>query len=104
MGSWPRHGGFGHDRAVKVDEFAPGLWRWTADLGGREVGCVYYETPDAVVLIDPVVPDEAERFLRALDRDVERLGVRVAIVCTSDERAAAAAPLVTRYGATLLRA
>ena len=88
---------------MKVDELAPGLWRWSADLGGDEVWCVYCETPDAIVLIDPIVPDEAERFWRALDRDVERLGVRVTIVCTSDERAAAAAELVTRYGATLLR-
>ena len=87
-----------------MEELAPGLWRWSADLGGDEVWCVYVETPDAIVLIDPVVPGEAERFFHALDRDVERLGVRVTIVCTSDEQAAAAAPLVTRYGATLLRA
>lgn len=89
---------------MNATELAPGLWRWSAGLGGDEVWCLYYETPDAIVLIDPVVPGEAEHFLRELDRDVERLGRRVAIVCTSDERAAAAAELVTRYGATLLRA
>ena len=87
-----------------MEELAPGVWRWSADVGGDEVWCLYYETPDAIVLVDPVVPGEAERFLEALDRDVDRLGVRVTIVCTSDERAGAAAALVTRYGATLLRA
>ena len=89
---------------MKVEELAPGVWRWSADVGGDEVWCLYYEAPDAIVLVDPVVPAEAERFLEALDRDVERLGVRVTIVCTSDERASAAAELVTRYGAGLLRA
>ena len=58
-----------------------GLWRWTtahpewspgADWD-REVGCVYWENPEAVVLVDPLVPvdDPArDRFLEALDRDV----------------------------------
>jgi hypothetical protein len=89
---------------MTVEELAGGVWRWSASLGGDEVWCLYYETPAAIVLIDPVVPDEPERFFSALDRDVERLGVPVTIVCTSDERAAAAAELVARYGATLLRA
>ena len=42
-----------------------------------EVGSVYYEADDAVVLIDPIVPSEdRERFLDALDRDVERANGR----------------------------
>lgn len=70
---------------MDVQEIAPGLWRWTAphpewtpDEGGPEgweqdVGCVYFEGPDAVVLVDPLVPaDEADRFWEALDRDVGR--------------------------------
>ena len=52
---------------MELDALAPGIWRWDDSL--------YVERPDAVVLIDPVVPaGEEERFFRALDRDVERLG------------------------------
>ncbi len=65
------------------------MWRWTArhpewtpahhrpDAWGPDVGCVYIESPEAVVLIDPLVPGatpERERFLRALDHDLERHG------------------------------
>jgi glyoxylase-like metal-dependent hydrolase (beta-lactamase superfamily II) len=75
---------------MDVTELVPGLWRWTAphpdwspesDEGGegwaRDVGCLYLEAPDTVVLFDPLAPaDDAERdrFWRALDRDVEGLG------------------------------
>ena len=39
---------------------------------------MYYEAPDAVVLIDPLLPaGEEEEFLAYLDRDVERLGLPV---------------------------
>lgn len=89
---------------MKVAELAPGLWRWSAERGAEEVWCVYYETPAATVLIDPVVPDERDRFLRALDRDVERRGVPVQILCTSAESEAAAAELTARYDATVHRA
>ncbi|MCP9486068.1 MAG: hypothetical protein MSC30_09410 [Gaiellaceae bacterium MAG52_C11] len=96
-----------------VDELAPGLWRWTAPHPGweanpepegpadwpREVGCVYYEARDAVVLIDPLLPQERARFLEALDRDVERLGLPVAILLTVSWHERSAAELVARYGA-----
>jgi glyoxylase-like metal-dependent hydrolase (beta-lactamase superfamily II) len=79
---------------VTVEQIAPGLWRWTArhpgwtpgeeaeDAGGEagwepDVGCVYCEAQDGIVLVDPLVPAEpaeADRFWGALDRDVERLG------------------------------
>ena len=73
---------------MEIDEIRPGLWRWTAahpdwtpDEGGpdgwaREVGCVYYEASDGLVLIDPLAPEgeDGERFWRSLDRDVERFG------------------------------
>jgi hypothetical protein len=43
----------------------------------QEVGSVYAELPETIVLIDPQVPpDEAERFWGALDRDVERRRLR----------------------------
>lgn len=63
--------------------------------------CVYCETAAATVLIDPVIPAERERFLRALDRDVERRGLPLAILCTTPAHAAEAAELVDRYAATL---
>ena len=66
---------------MEVLRIADGLWRWTAPHpdwapGGTGsaawpelVGAVYYEAPDATVLIDPIVPaDQAEaaRFWGAL--------------------------------------
>jgi hypothetical protein len=89
---------------MQVEELCSGLWRWSAERGGETVWCVYYEAATATVLIDPVVPDEAERFFRALDRDVERRGVPVAILCTSSESEAASSELADRYNATVLRA
>ena len=45
---------------MQVVRVADGLWRWTAyhEEWRDEVGCVYYEAPDAIVLIDPLVPTE----------------------------------------------
>lgn len=105
---------------MTVEEIRPGLWRWTCrhpdwtpDEGGpdgwdAEVGCVYHETPDAVVLIDPLVPADGtdrERFLRALDRDVERLGLPVAVLLTTHWHERSAGELRDRYasgpGATI---
>jgi glyoxylase-like metal-dependent hydrolase (beta-lactamase superfamily II) len=76
---------------MQVQELAPGLWRWTAPHPEwrpdadwpRDVGCIYYEGPDAVVLIDPLVPaDDADRFWDALDRDVARANRRVVVLRT----------------------
>jgi glyoxylase-like metal-dependent hydrolase (beta-lactamase superfamily II) len=91
---------------VNVAEIVPGLWRWTAphpdwkdgDDWEQEVGCVYYEAPEATVLIDPLVPDERERFFEALDRDVERRGLPVAILLTCAWHARSADDLSERYG------
>ena len=58
---------FGHPPSgarVDVLQIDDGLWRWTAlhpdwkvgDDWEQEVGCVYYEAPDATVLLDPLVP------------------------------------------------
>jgi hypothetical protein len=99
---------------VATVEIAPGLWRWTARhpgsskwpvdaLDGRpwpkEVGCVYYEAPDPVCLIDPLVPpgEEAE-FFRHLNADVERVGVPVKIVLTAPWHRRSADELAVRYG------
>jgi hypothetical protein len=94
---------------VDVEPIAEGLWRWTArhpdwnpqDDWDAEVGCVYYEDAEAVVLIDPLVPaGDEERFWLALDRDVERLATPVAVLVTSAWHARSADVVVGRYGAT----
>ena len=92
---------------MEVEQLVPGLWRWTGrheDLGPgeleREVGCVYYESADGVCLIDPLVPpEEPDRFLAALDRDVARIGGPVHVLLTLARHARSADALVARYGA-----
>lgn len=58
---------------MHVTEIAPRLWRWTAyhEEWQEEVGSVFQETRDGVVLIDPLVPrgDEEARFFAALDKE-----------------------------------
>jgi glyoxylase-like metal-dependent hydrolase (beta-lactamase superfamily II) len=93
---------------MEVQELAEGLWRWTAPHPdwrpgaewGRDVGCVYYEGPDAVVLIDPLVPTgEEERFWHALERDVERAGRPVRVLLTLSDHRRSADEIALRYGA-----
>ncbi|HJZ61219.1 MAG TPA: hypothetical protein VKD47_03580 [Miltoncostaeaceae bacterium] len=98
---------------MTVQQVQPGLWRWTAphpawtpaDAGPegwpRDVASVYHEAPDAVVLVDPIVPDEraeADRFWHALDRDVERLGLPVRVLLTCRWHVRSAAAVRDRYG------
>ena len=98
---------------MDVRQLADGLWRWTAphpnaanwpDWGPPvppDVGCVYFEAPDAVVLIDPLLPaGEEEKFLAYLDRDVERLGLPVSVLLTAAWHERSASILRERYGAT----
>lgn len=91
-------------------EVAPGLWYWTAPHPGwrpgadwpEAVGCVYYEAPDAVVLIDPLLPrGEEEEFLAHLDRDVERLGLPVRILLTAPWHERDAPCLADRYATSV---
>jgi glyoxylase-like metal-dependent hydrolase (beta-lactamase superfamily II) len=91
---------------MEVRQLDPGLWRWTAYYGEWRdvVGAVYVETDDAIALIDPLVPEEAdegERFWRALDRDVERAATQVHVLVTVFWHARSAAEIVERYGARL---
>jgi hypothetical protein len=82
---------------VDVQQLAEGLWRWTAP---GELGCVYYEAPDTVVLFDPLVPPGEEKdFLAHLDGDVERLGLPVSILLTAARQERSAPFLRERYGA-----
>jgi glyoxylase-like metal-dependent hydrolase (beta-lactamase superfamily II) len=95
---------------VEIARIEEGLWRWTAphpdwkegDDWDEEVGCVYWEADDAVVLVDPLVPREPadrERFLDALDRDIARVARPVAVLLTCEWHARSAEELAARYDA-----
>ena len=97
---------------MDVQELRPGLWRWTAphpewehaESWGPEVASVYAELPQAVVVIDPLIPaDEDERFWSALDRDVERLARPVYVLLTVHWHERSVAEVLERYHATLWR-
>ena len=87
---------------MEVIQIAPGLWRWTGwhEEWKEDVGSVYVETRDGVVLIDPIVPPEdTERFWRALDGDVERVGGEVHVLVTVFWHTRDAKTMVGRYQA-----
>lgn len=93
---------------MSVEELAPGLWSWTAQhpdwrrglAWDAEVRCFYVETEEATLVVDPLVPsDEADRFWRALDRDVERRALPVAVLLTQAAHARSAREVAARYGA-----
>ena len=89
---------------MDVFEVAPGLWRWTGfhPEWNEDVGCLYVEAPDAVVLVDPLIPPEdAERFLRHLDADVARSRRPLHIVVTIYWHTRSAAELSARHGAAI---
>ena len=87
---------------MEVLEIAPGLWRWTGyhEEWRQDVGSVYVETADGVVLVDPLVPPEdTARFWKALDRDVKRVGGPVHVLVSIFWHARSAAAMVDRYDA-----
>ncbi|MEX0851168.1 MAG: hypothetical protein WD015_06650 [Gaiellaceae bacterium] len=87
---------------MEVSQIEPGLWRWTGyhKEWNDDVGCVFCETDDGIVLVDPLVPPEdADRFWDALDRDVERLGGRVHVLVTIFWHTRSTTAMVDRYGA-----
>ena len=89
---------------MEVERIDESLWRWTGfhEEWKQQVGCVYAEGPDAVLLIDPLIPPEDEaRFLEALDRDVERLGLPVHVLVTVFWHTRSARALAERYGAEI---
>jgi hypothetical protein len=96
---------------MRVRELARGLWYWTGrhpawtpgdggpDGWDQEVGCYFYEGPDAVCLFDPLVPmEDRDRFFEALDRDVQRAGLPVRFLLTVDAHRRSASELAERYG------
>ncbi len=95
---------------MEVQRIEDGLWRWTAPHPDwtpgadwdRDVSCFYYEGPEGIVLVDPLVPaDDTERFWNALDADVERYGLPVAVVLTTPYHERSAVAMAERYGATV---
>jgi glyoxylase-like metal-dependent hydrolase (beta-lactamase superfamily II) len=87
---------------VEVLQIGPGLWRWTGyhEEWQEDVGCVFCETTDGVVLIDPLVPPEdADRFWRALDRDIRRLEAPVHVLVNIFWHTRSTAEMVERYSA-----
>ena len=97
---------------MEVQELRPGLWRWTAshpewdhaEQWGPEVGSVYAELADSLVVVDPLVPDDEEDlFWSALDRDVERLDLPVHVLLTVHWHERSVATVLDRYKATLWR-
>ena len=97
---------------MEVEELRPGLWRWTAphpewnhaEHWGPDVASVYAELPEAIVLVDPLVPaDEEERFWTALDRDVERHARPVYVLLTVHWHERSVEAVLGRYKATLWR-
>jgi hypothetical protein len=98
---------------MQLTEIRPGLYRWTAPHPDYEpepepespadwpelVGCVAYEAPDALVLIDPLVHDE---LWPALDHLAE--GRRVAVLTTIGFHRRSRDAVAARYGASTSRA
>jgi glyoxylase-like metal-dependent hydrolase (beta-lactamase superfamily II) len=96
-----------------VQNLKDGLWRWTAphpewqpEKGGpggweQQVGCVYYETSGATVLIDPLAPaygtPEAEIFWRHLDEDIARAKARIVVLVSNRYHGRSAAAVRDRY-------
>ncbi len=99
---------------MQVTRIEEGFWRWTAphpewtpaaDGWETTVGSLYVEPPasarDALVLIDPLAPpvgsEDADRFWRALDRDVERVGLPLCIVIANRFHSRSADVIAARY-------
>jgi glyoxylase-like metal-dependent hydrolase (beta-lactamase superfamily II) len=92
---------------MNITEIAAGLRYWTAPHPNwdgatdwpEDVGCVYHEAPDAVVLIDPLIPPEGDELWTLVDAAVERLRLPVAVLLTAPWHARSSAQIADRYGA-----
>jgi hypothetical protein len=96
--------------SVKLQALARGFWRWTAPHPGweppqeedspadwpRDVGCVAYETLDALALIDPLVVDGDYAELD----DLAQAKARVAILTTLRFHQRSRGELAQRYDAS----
>jgi hypothetical protein len=98
---------------TELAQIRAGLYRWTAPHPDYEpdpepdspadwpeqVGCVAYQAPEALVLIDPLVPQE---LWPALDRLAQ--GRRVAVLTTIGFHRRSRDAVAERYGASTSRA
>ena len=101
-----------------LQELRPGLFRWTAihpeaepvatpgspDDWGPDVASIAYQAPDALLLVDPLVPEDRADLQEELDALVRRHGRRVAIVTTLQFHRRSRERLAERYDATTSRA
>ena len=99
-------------------ELRPGLWRWEArhpdaaagaEPGspadwGPDVGSVAYAAADALVLVDPLVPEDRDDLQGELDRLVESRGSPVRILTTLAFHRRSRDRLAERYDASTSRA
>ena len=102
----------------ELQELRPGLFRWTAihpeappepttgspDDWGPDVGSVAYAAPDALVLVDPLVPADRPGLQEELDVLVRSHGRRVAILTTLQFHSRSRVELAERYDASTSRA
>jgi hypothetical protein len=87
---------------VEVTRIHDGLWRWAVHRDGVALASAYLEHGDAILLVDPVLPaagDDLDRFRRAIERDIERLGGPVWVLATRDDDPRDAQGLVAITGA-----
>jgi hypothetical protein len=99
-------------------ELRPGLYRWTARHPdaeadpqpgspadwGPDVGSVAYAARDALVLVDPLVPEGRSDLERDVDELVRRHGKPVVILTTLQFHRRSRDELVARFGASTSRA
>jgi hypothetical protein len=104
-------------RPVEVSEIAPGLVRWTArhpavvanaEPGSvndwpPEVGSVAYVAPDALLVIDPLLPDDERAFWDWLD-GLAAQRERMSVVTTIQFHRRSRDRVAERYGASTSRA
>jgi hypothetical protein len=101
-----------------LNELRRGLYRWTARHPeahpnpaprspadwGPDVGSVAYAAADALLLVDPLVPDDRADLQEELDRLVREHGTPVAIVTTLQFHRRSRERLAKRYRASTSRA
>jgi hypothetical protein len=102
----------------ELQELRPGLFRWTAihpeapdepktgspDDWGPDVASIAYQAPDALLLVDPLLPEDRVDLQEELDALVRRHGQPVAIVTTLQFHRRSRERLAERYCATTSRA